>query len=196
MEDSPESQAVSQWRASFTMIELIIVVICIVIIGLFVGFLIPLLDRHDHRHTARRLNCAGNLKQIGLALVMYSGENDGFFLQSPDGTNFEPLNAQGILNDGNVYGCPSATKLMTTAAASSYWYAGSGLRDDHPAASETLLAYDQPGNHSDNQWMNALFIDVHVEGAKPDGSKTWNTYPPPRGVPPPKKTTAQPGEEP
>ena len=166
----------------FTLLEMILVVV--IAVAILAGFLLPMVLRgRGHRHHARRINCGSNLKQIGLALIMYSmdnqvpGEDAEYFIPTSAGDNFEPLNTLDILNDGKVYGCPSTPQPAVTARRTDYFYGGSGLRSDHPKATTTSIARDKSGNHPDNKWMNVLFVDGHVEGAKPDGSKGWNAYP-------------------
>jgi len=60
-------------RRAFTLVELLVVV---GIIALLVAILLPALGRA--RMEARATTCASNLRQIGNALVMYTGENHGF----------------------------------------------------------------------------------------------------------------------
>ena len=53
----------------FTLIELLVV---ISILALLTAMLLPSL--HRARETARRIQCVGNLRQVGSALLLYAGD--------------------------------------------------------------------------------------------------------------------------
>ena len=167
-------------KKHFTLGELIVVLgaVLLILVLILISF------ANQPRDSSRdRVNCNANLKQIGLALLMYSGDANGYFILTPSGNNFEPLNTLDILNDSKVFGCPSIVKsdssnyadLATTARSSNYRYGGSGIRDDNTEATTTTLPTDRSGNHPANLWINVLFVDGHVEGSKPDGKRTWNS---------------------
>lgn len=59
-------------KKKFTLIELLVV---IAIIAILAAMLLPALSAARAR--ARMTNCLGNLKNIGLAMIMYTDDNDG-----------------------------------------------------------------------------------------------------------------------
>ena len=157
-------------RPGFTLIELLVVV---AIIAILAGMLLPVLSKA--REKARRSNCMANLKQIGGSLLHYANDFDGFLPQAYGlGDNFEPLGTEDYLPDSRVYGCPSCFAQASLAKASNYIYDGSGLRDTTDRSTRITMAIDNSGNHPRDEWMNALFLDGHVEGSRPDGKQGWN----------------------
>jgi prepilin-type N-terminal cleavage/methylation domain-containing protein/prepilin-type processing-associated H-X9-DG protein len=64
-------------RGGFTLLELLVV---IAIIAILASMLLPVLARAKSK--ALSVNCLGQMRQIGLATVMYANDNDGFLPRS------------------------------------------------------------------------------------------------------------------
>jgi len=119
------------------------------------------------REKARRIICAGNLKQIGMALLTYSEANEGLF---PVSLEVLWQTKTRYLDYGKVYLCSSAESSLNKPN-SDYIYIGSGLKNDIVDLSVVPLAYDNQDNHPAKAWINVLFADGRVQGGKP--SDKW-----------------------
>jgi prepilin-type N-terminal cleavage/methylation domain-containing protein len=91
---SPSGEALGVWPAqrAFTLVELLVV---IAIIAVLAALLLPGLSKT--RETARRTDCASNLRQIIVSATIYSDEhNDRFPRQPKDGVTVRALGGDGV----------------------------------------------------------------------------------------------------
>jgi prepilin-type processing-associated H-X9-DG protein len=133
------------------------------------GIMIPSMCRATE--PANRAKCSNNLRQIGLALLMYANDHGGQF---PDTLNVLLLTDSEYTLTSDIFTCPSSSDERATGQTPaevarnltaepghlSYVYVGAGLTTV-TATDDRIVAYDNPRNHTDG--INVLFGDAHVE---------------------------------
>jgi prepilin-type N-terminal cleavage/methylation domain-containing protein/prepilin-type processing-associated H-X9-DG protein len=131
-------------RAGFTLVELLVV---IAIIGILVAILMPGITNASR--SAQRTECLSNLKQVGVAVMLYAEHN----LENP--RMYYPYGVQGSTNwtaavaafiktqeKGGLYVCPASTYVTTNSTYSAH----GGLMPTAPATRKRLTDVRRPSD--------------------------------------------------
>ena len=171
-------------RSAFTLIELLVV---ISIIALLIGLLLPALSAA--REVARSVQCKNQLKQIGLALHVYSTESNGFLIanqpnptdpkwwasRSPNQTTWgasawwHHLFYSDLLGENyDVFSCP-AFERWDIATWAQY--------DPDVPSRSNVVTYGMPGGVNDASMLR------DIQFSSPSTSIVFSDFHRPDGVP-------------
>jgi len=125
------SQQSGRPRSAVTIVELLV---CIAVVAGLGAMLVPVLT--STREEARRTMCVSNLRQIGIALLMYADANDSFFPLEDQCGNPQRRLVEGLvpsyLDTMDVFYCPSAADMEAYAQSNAYGGPGGDSVIDTP----------------------------------------------------------------
>jgi len=156
--------------AAFTLIELLVV---ISIIALLRAILMPALQRVKKQ--AQAVACQSNLKQMGLAFSMYTGDNNGYFHQedgSESSHSWVPAMRPYYSHEPKIRACPATTKFYSDRVTGPFvgWGVyGKGaiaavpswaMQGDYGSFGlNAWVANDTGGMHASKNWRS-----IHIQG--------------------------------
>ena len=145
---------------------------------LAISMILPALNRA--REQANRVKSANNLKQIGIASLMYANTHQGRFAPSLGVLlQQEELSPDVFFSPGSGHAPPSRPadareKMNWVNENSDYVYVGADKTSRSPA--NAVVAYEKLDENTDG--VNILFADGHIEFVTIDEARRITTAPP------------------
>lgn len=165
-------EGLREMRRGFTLIELLVV---IAIIAILAAILFPVFARA--REKARQTSCLSNLKQMGLAILMYAQDYDErynlAYTVPPTGTMHWPKLLEPYHKNIELYECPSDPDPWNTGGYRLSYIANYGLFrpgtvPSGPVTVVKMASIERPAD--------IIAIAPNADGSAPDAQYAYGTH--------------------